>query len=428
MKFPYTLYVLCSVSIFCSVLLRTYLQHYRFIDVWRSINEDTISCILFLNFLCAMGIAFFKIMIYIFISDVPDSIFKRANKKFEKLLKNVVIVFSTMRILFEPQEILSVTFYLMIRVFGFIVLGKVTHLDVYRNFKSVKLHSRLLISELLTFMINIYHSMFLLIPKSLSVFSSILALYYLHGLTDSIYSFIRHIMYFNSFSTQNNYSKCHIHKKYIKLTMSIIKMPMILIFGSIFLGKSMRSFSLLLAIALESIQDVANKILCILNWRKAEDVLQNNLFPCTPNDIDREDICIICRCKMNIEDSRKLACGHCYHLECMEHWIHNHSACPLCNAKIINNENINNINNHVQNHQEDNFNFEELQERPDNVEPPIQIQPNNEQQNNNQNLNNNEEDQNNNLRNQIDEEIRKTLMELLRIQHRIVRRGEQGNQ
>ncbi|KAL7698515.1 hypothetical protein N2W54_001014 [Lotmaria passim] len=54
-----------------------------------------------------------------------------------------------------------------------------------------------------------------------------------------------------------------------------------------------------------------------------------------------EDLLRDARCTICYEDmvpgggTKRLPCGHCYHTECLEHWLEGHSTCPYCRANIM---------------------------------------------------------------------------------------------
>ncbi|KAI0472142.1 hypothetical protein GGR56DRAFT_657090 [Xylariaceae sp. FL0804] len=83
----------------------------------------------------------------------------------------------------------------------------------------------------------------------------------------------------------------------------------------------------------------------LMRYRK---VLQDmNRYPdATPEDLSREDTCIICREEMRpwnptavgaVERSRpkKLPCGHTLHLGCLKGWMERQQVCPTCRRSVV---------------------------------------------------------------------------------------------
>ncbi|KAL7173125.1 hypothetical protein ACSBR2_032573 [Camellia fascicularis] len=64
------------------------------------------------------------------------------------------------------------------------------------------------------------------------------------------------------------------------------------------------------------------------------------LFVHESSDHDRDhggwSECVICLCAFEEEDvGRKLpGCGHAFHVECIDMWLHSHSSCPICRAAV----------------------------------------------------------------------------------------------
>ncbi|KAI1317018.1 hypothetical protein F5Y16DRAFT_414672 [Xylariaceae sp. FL0255] len=83
----------------------------------------------------------------------------------------------------------------------------------------------------------------------------------------------------------------------------------------------------------------------LMRYRKA---LQDmNKYPdATPEDLGREDTCIICREEMRpwdasiagaVERSRpkKLPCGHILHFGCLKGWLERQQVCPTCRRSVV---------------------------------------------------------------------------------------------
>ncbi|KAG5504663.1 hypothetical protein JIQ42_06504 [Leishmania sp. Namibia] len=64
--------------------------------------------------------------------------------------------------------------------------------------------------------------------------------------------------------------------------------------------------------------------------------VRNDMPNATAEDLARDVRCTIC-----YEDmvpgggTKRLPCGHCYHIDCLERWLEGHSTCPYCRANIM---------------------------------------------------------------------------------------------
>ncbi|XP_057810231.1 probable E3 ubiquitin-protein ligase RHA4A [Salvia miltiorrhiza] len=50
----------------------------------------------------------------------------------------------------------------------------------------------------------------------------------------------------------------------------------------------------------------------------------------------RDSLCCVCLGDFELKEEvlQVPACKHIFHVECIRHWLHNHSTCPLCRAPV----------------------------------------------------------------------------------------------
>lgn len=63
---------------------------------------------------------------------------------------------------------------------------------------------------------------------------------------------------------------------------------------------------------------------------------QANLEDPTKEDLNNNDMCVICRQRMFIGTCKKLPCSHCFHTTCLEDWFEKSVKCPYCNREFKN--------------------------------------------------------------------------------------------
>ncbi|CAJ1020840.1 Zinc finger, C3HC4 type (RING finger)/Ring finger domain/RING-like zinc finger [Leishmania utingensis] len=64
--------------------------------------------------------------------------------------------------------------------------------------------------------------------------------------------------------------------------------------------------------------------------------VRNNMPDATAEDLARDARCTICyEDMMPGGGTKRLPCGHCYHIDCLERWLEGHSTCPYCRANIM---------------------------------------------------------------------------------------------
>lgn len=68
-------------------------------------------------------------------------------------------------------------------------------------------------------------------------------------------------------------------------------------------------------------------------WQKFKANMKNLKDPEEENIKDQ--ICIICREPLNQGVVKKLECGHCFHLACIQNWVMSKKKCPYCQQDIV---------------------------------------------------------------------------------------------
>jgi hypothetical protein len=65
-----------------------------------------------------------------------------------------------------------------------------------------------------------------------------------------------------------------------------------------------------------------------------EDKVNRRLPNAAPDNLNRDDTCIVCRGAMTSSNAKQLPCGHCCHADCLERWFDKQANCPLCRATV----------------------------------------------------------------------------------------------
>lgn len=86
-----------------------------------------------------------------------------------------------------------------------------------------------------------------------------------------------------------------------------------------------------------------------LRYQKAAKELNAKLADATPQDLERDNLCIICMDEMDTTSAEKgtrlypkrLNCGHVFHLGCLKGWFERSQQCPTCRAPVFGNDNLN---------------------------------------------------------------------------------------
>lgn len=76
-----------------------------------------------------------------------------------------------------------------------------------------------------------------------------------------------------------------------------------------------------------------NKLSSFRRYRKLTKNIETRLQEATLEEIERIDTCIVCRDTLYI-GSKKIPCGHVFHLDCLKSWFIQQQTCPICRSPI----------------------------------------------------------------------------------------------
>ncbi|KAL5366991.1 HRD1 like membrane associated RING finger containing protein [Cryptosporidium parvum] len=76
-----------------------------------------------------------------------------------------------------------------------------------------------------------------------------------------------------------------------------------------------------------------SKLSSFRRYRKLTKNIETRLQEATLEEIERIDTCIVCRDTLYI-GSKKIPCGHVFHLDCLKSWFIQQQTCPICRAPI----------------------------------------------------------------------------------------------
>ncbi|KAH7649862.1 hypothetical protein FG379_001706 [Cryptosporidium bovis] len=111
---------------------------------------------------------------------------------------------------------------------------------------------------------------------------------------------------------------------------------------------------------LHIIKALYNKLSSFRRYRKLTKNMETKFQEATLEEIERVDTCIVCRDTLYI-GSKKIPCGHVFHLDCLKSWFIQQQTCPICRSPINIQDDVQEIGVSVRNEREEenNANFEE---------------------------------------------------------------------
>ncbi|KAH8740672.1 HRD1 like membrane associated RING finger containing protein [Cryptosporidium ryanae] len=81
------------------------------------------------------------------------------------------------------------------------------------------------------------------------------------------------------------------------------------------------------------IKALYNKLSSFRRYRKLTRNMETKFQEATLEEIERVDTCIVCRDTLYI-GSKKIPCGHVFHLDCLKSWFIQQQTCPICRSPI----------------------------------------------------------------------------------------------
>ncbi|EAY05228.1 hypothetical protein TVAG_474070 [Trichomonas vaginalis G3] len=236
------------------------------------------------------------------------------------------------------MEFFTFAIYVGLRAFGFLLLGRVNSIYTLPAEPKLKVHIGLLTAEMICLFINfhfiIYHM------HKFSVSNRIAAYHvqiYLVALIEILQCLrLHHIFILDHRQLGNSYESCS-KKFHCDMAADVVKMIVLFLYilcaGSI---KSLPSLLFSLSNLFIAIFSLTSRLQAIRVWHGILDVINKELQDATPENLQVDSICLICRDSMTIGNAKKLPCGHVYHLECLEKWISQQSVCPICHYDLTN--------------------------------------------------------------------------------------------
>lgn len=76
------------------------------------------------------------------------------------------------------------------------------------------------------------------------------------------------------------------------------------------------------------------RVQAFMKFRALNRRLETDFLNATLEEILEADTCIICR-DLLVEGSKKLACSHILHTECLRSWFIHHQSCPTCRSDVM---------------------------------------------------------------------------------------------
>ena len=328
-------------------------QSHTFYNIWENTIENKYNFILFINL--------FGTLFFVFLRYFQDKIIGKINSAVYDEIKRIIVPKCIELILFFvllPKTIgidtFIFAFYTMISIFGTILFGRIKSLFDLASLPKGSTLNILFISVLLCLVINFNSFLYFSYyeeGKQRTFFK------YYNDIPDSLLSIIYSRAYFfqvfflsniiNNIESLFNFYNLLTNKD--KETLSLLPISQIvhialliiqiihiffLLFHASFNKMEFKFYSIysLLIIVFSLLKNLFLIGTIYLNI----DLLNEKLPDATADDLIEEPNCLICRDQMLPGKCKKLPCGHCYHVECLEKWLRHSRECPMCHYDLSN--------------------------------------------------------------------------------------------
>ena len=330
-------YSFVSLIIFATLVSRLYSRHRRFYDVCVSLFENDTYCLVFTNFLAAVSIFTIITVFNKVAGPLSNTELNRAKDEMYGLVFNVLISLCVTKGDVEGARLIFVIFAFLNRCVIFILRQKIVGMSLSPKLPTAFQHHNLIAMQLTLFFISFYFFMKCVgnVLREKDSLAVAVGLQFFKGAMDCALDTIRHVVFIFDRSNFGNSQKSFYTMMYTEYFIAIANLASdFLAFGCyIFVCHITLPIQLIHPI-IETFKKLMNVMKKHNNWKRIMNALKTKLPDATAQDLQIEDTCIICRNQMDTTTGKKLPCGHCLHLECLERWVAEHDKCPMCQADL----------------------------------------------------------------------------------------------
>lgn len=244
------------------------------------------------------------------------------------------LAFTVFRDDFSPRFVALFTLLLFLKCFHWLAEDRVDFMERSPNI-SWLFHMRVLSLMALLGVLDflfVHHACHSIVTRGASV-QLVFGFEYAILLTMVLTTFIKYILHTVDLQSENPWDNKAVYMLYTELFTGLIKVLLYIAFMTIMIKVhtfplfairpmylSMRQFKKAVTDAIMSRRAIRN---------------MNTLYPdATPEDLQRDNVCIICREEM-VTGAKKLPCNHIFHSSCLRSWFQRQQTCPTCRMDVL---------------------------------------------------------------------------------------------
>jgi len=308
------------------------MTHHRFFDVCTSLIDNKSYYLVTVNFVFISLIIISTKLLNHLVGELSETEKTHAIGEIQTVIVDLLFSLYMLSKNVEDKQLVRVLIPLVLRFVVFYARQRVIGLPLSPKLPTKKQHHNLITAQMSLFFISFYFTI-KGIKESIvnnEQFLMVLTLQCLHGMVDCVFDIIRHIIFILD---RDNFGNSQIAFRQNLMSEFVCQL---IGFAADFICLALMAFSQKslpiylvrpLATAAKNIMESFTKQ---MKWRKLTHGLQNKLEDAKQDDLEHDDTCIICRLPMTLGEAKRLPCGHCLHIDCLERWIGQQEKCPIC--------------------------------------------------------------------------------------------------
>ncbi|OHT17049.1 hypothetical protein TRFO_12765 [Tritrichomonas foetus] len=335
MAISFTIYSMISLSIFISAVTKAWMETNDICETCIEIITNNSYFVLILNMFLVTIYAFLRQIRVFFLGEFMNSEYQSASSELVKSIVPILFPILYQYAKSEPSLYFQLVPAIMVTYLKELVIIKINSFSLTLNGVTEATHVKLFILNIILFAscfqitVNYYahpdSSKHYLIGgiASLYISCAIRLLQYMQ----------KHLYFLTDLSNGTDVKSFHTNK-IIDLVYSFISIIACVICHLDYVSVDISDRWHLLIDLIKQSTMILHNISDYLKWVGLCKQINTSLESPTDEELENNDICIICRMKMNKNDSKKIPCGHCFHTDCLSIWVGTQQKCPICSSDI----------------------------------------------------------------------------------------------
>lgn len=333
-------YLLLSTGLFVGIAVRAYFEYGNFFDACQNLLNDKLYMNFTLNFAIAISIFIVNSFLNHYIGKFKSPELHQVFEKLHQFFGQLFFILLSIRTHVGMKELILVPIPLFLRYVEMYINEKITLLSLSAIPPTAKQHQNIAAGQIIVLFAFVYATLQYTIKFQETNLDFVLMLVtqLFHGFCHVLQDIISHIIFlvdrrYNG-NSQSSFRANLITQLIIQSLVFIVDVNFFIYmsFSSVYTFFNLKNL-------FDVVMKMIDKIKRFVKYQCSQKMLKEKLPDATAEDLKIESACIICRNEMEPGKAKKLPCGHCFHLDCLERWIGQQFKCPTCQCdltKILN--------------------------------------------------------------------------------------------